>query len=124
MALDFHSQEDTFCELDDYIAYCEIEPTSLQYLDSFEPGEYDKLAVWVDLCNSQGMKVGHFYEDTVLRQCQLPQALTNLWQCYGHIAQRPSFYHHGERHRDVYVRMVWILQKAIEQQRGLIAFCD
>ena len=124
MALEFYSQEDTFCERENYLAYLELESKSSQLLGSFELGEFDKLTPWIELCNQQGIKLGHFFDDTVLRNYQLPQVLENLRQCYGEIAQRRPFVHPSEVHKDAYVKMVSVLETAIEQQRGVIALCD
>lgn len=120
MSLDFYSQEDTFCELENYMVYCETEPSSFQLLDSFGLREYDKLTPWIALCASQGIKVGSFFDDTVLRHHQLPQALANLYQCCAHLSQS------GRQvlQQDATSRMVVVIRTAFEQQRGLIAFCD
>ncbi|HVF85693.1 MAG TPA: hypothetical protein VM821_06905 [Abditibacteriaceae bacterium] len=59
MPLNFYSQEDTFCDAD-YLAYYEMEPQSLQLLGGFELGEFDKLTPWIELCNQQGIVLGHF----------------------------------------------------------------
>jgi len=124
MALDFFSQEDTFCDAEDYLAYLKIEPELAQLLDSFELGEFEKLTPWVERCNQQNIKMGHYFDDTVLRNHQLPQVLDNLRQCYGEIAQKRPFVHSGDINKDAYVRMVSILETAIKQQRGIIALCD
>jgi hypothetical protein len=124
MALDFYSQEDAFCETENYLAYWELEPQSPHLLDSFKLGEFDKLTPWIDSCNQQGIKLGHFFDDTVLNNHQLPQCLANLRRCYGEIAHRRPFVHPSDIHKDAYVRMVAVLQTAIEQKRGIIALCD
>jgi len=124
MALEFYSQEDTFCETENYMAYWEMEPQSPQLLGSFEMGEFDKLTPWIELCNRQGIKLGHFFDDTVLKNRQLPQVLENLRKCYGEIAQRRPFVHQSEMQHDPFARMVSILETAIKQERGIIALCD
>ena len=124
MALDFFSQEDTFCETENYMAYLELEPQSSQLLGSFEMGEFARLTPWIELCNQQGIKLGHFFDDTALRNYQLPQVLENLRHCYGEIAQRPPFVHPSEIHKGAFVKMVSVLETAIQQKRGIIALCD
>lgn len=123
MALDFYSQEDTFCD-SHWQDYWAMEPDSLRPLDKFEMEEFDKLMPWVEMCNRQGIRLGNYFEDVVLQNHQLPQALAMLRQCYGEIAQRRPFLHHSESHKDAYVRMVSVLEKAIKEGRGIIAFCD
>lgn len=100
------------------------EPESPQYLCSFELGEFDKLTPWIELCHQQGIKVGRFFDDTVLKSSQLPQVLKNLRSCYGEIAQRRPFVHPDDMDKDAYVKMVSALETAIQQKRGIIALCD
>ena len=124
MGLVFYSQEDSLCDEKHFIDYYQIEPQSAQFLDSFEMGEFDKLEPWIKLCNQQGIKLGYFYDDTFLKNSQLPQILENLRRCYGEIAQGRPFLHQSQAQREPFVRMVKVLEAAIREGRGIIALCD
>ncbi|MBW3635219.1 MAG: hypothetical protein KY445_01980 [Armatimonadetes bacterium] len=124
MPLEFYSQEDTLCERENYLVYMEMEPGLMHHLGTFRDAQYNRLTVWIQLCNQRGIPFGHYYDDTVLRHHYLKPALQHLRDCYPTIAKNPPFVHQSEMHEDAFCKMVQILETAINEGRSIISLCD
>ena len=117
--LAFCSCDDEFCDLDllpDFL-------TEALFLDNFEMGEFDKLMPWFELCRERGINF-EFFADTAVKNHVLPTLLADLRACYGEIAQRKPFPTPGEPQTDAFLKMVSVLESAIETESGIVAICD
>jgi hypothetical protein len=91
MAVAFYSQDDTLIDPEHYLAYIELAPESLCYLDSFDLAEGRLLGRWVEACQQHKQTVGHFSDDTLLRCVELPTAIDLLEHWYHHLTGRTLF---------------------------------
>lgn len=124
MSLEFYSQDDTLIEAQNNLHYLELDPVSPRLLATFEMNEYRLLTIWVEACRRQGLSVGHYYDDTLLKYADLTLAIALLEQCYRQLANRSLLQVDLETPDNPYRKMYCLLQQAIDEARGVIGLCD
>lgn len=124
MAMAFYSQDDTFIDWEYYLAFIELAPESLCYLDSFDMAEGQLLGRWVESCQGHRLAVGHFFDDTLLRCAEIPIAMRLLEHAYQHLTGRTLLRDDPETPHNPYRKMYTVLHRAHAEGRGLVGLCD